>query len=68
MGVDTANQQPRTARQIRIGILLGPVGALTIVMGIIFASDFVKGIGVGVGAVGLILFVKAWRSGRTETK
>jgi len=54
-------------QQKRIGRLLGPIGALIIVLGIIFAWDFVKGIGVGVGLIGIILLVKAWRSERTKS-
>jgi len=59
--MEIENQEKRIAR------LLGPIGALIIVLGIIFGWDFVKGIGVGVAVIGIILLVKAWRSERTKS-
>ncbi len=78
--MEIANQQKRIARQKRIALLLCLIGALIIALGYIFQPpgtgllspgpsrlDFVKGIGMGVIVIGIIAFVKAWRSDRTES-
>jgi hypothetical protein len=59
--MDVENQEKRAA------MMLGPIGALIIVLGTIFDLDFVKGIGVGVGVIALILLAKGWRSERTRS-
>jgi hypothetical protein len=55
--METARQQ----KTMRMGRGMSSIGALIIVAGILFARDFVEGIGVGVGVSGLIMIVSAWR-------
>lgn len=44
--------------------LLGAIGGLTVALGLVFAQDFVKGMGLIICLIGLILAVRVWRRNR----